>query len=140
MATKTRAHTESSALAERIISDPAIHGGTPVVKGTHIPVERLLAQLSGKPDVADVLALYPELTKEDIQAVFAYARAAVQAQVRSGQPIPPPAPDDIWANYDPDRALMALDRLAEALRGVDLDRLRADIREARGHTTDELSD
>ncbi len=135
----TTAKTKQTPFGERIVSDPNVDDGAPLVKGTRVPVERVLAQLAAKPDLGDVLALYPELSLEDLRAVFTYARAAVQAQVRSGQPIPTPAPDDIWANYDPEKALQALDRLAESMRDVDFDKLQADIRAWRGHS-DEDSD
>ena len=38
---------------------------------------------------------------------------------------------DIWANYAPERAREAMRAAAGALRGVDLDELRRDLREAR---------
>ncbi|MBA2278725.1 MAG: DUF433 domain-containing protein [Chloroflexia bacterium] len=136
----TTAKTKQTPFGERIVSDPNVDDGAPLVKGTHVPVERVLAQLAAKPDLDDVLALYPELSVEDMQAVFTYARAAVQAQVRSGQPMSPPAPDDIWATYDPEKALQALDRLAESMRDVDFDKLRADIRAGRGHEPHEQPD
>ena len=129
----TRAKTKQTAFGERIVSDPQVEGGAPLVQGTRVPVERLLAQLAAKPDIADVLALYPELTIEDMQAVFAYAYTAVQAQVRSGQPFPEPGPEDIWANYDPAKVREALKRSAGVLHGTDAEKFLAYLREMRGH-------
>jgi uncharacterized protein (DUF433 family) len=51
--------------------------GKPVVKGTRIPVERVIAQLAENPDVNELFAAYPELTIEDVKAVLAYAHTAV---------------------------------------------------------------
>ena len=62
---------------DRIVRDPAIQGGTPIVKGTRIPVELVLGHLVGAPDLDDLFAAYPHLTIDDVKAVLAYAREAV---------------------------------------------------------------
>ena len=54
--------------------------GKPVVKGTRIPVELVLAHLAHNPDLHELFATYPHLTIEDVKACLAYARAAVQAK------------------------------------------------------------
>jgi uncharacterized protein (DUF433 family) len=63
---------------ERITQNPEIMTGKPVVKGTRIPVERVLAHLSQNSDLADLFAAYPELTEEDVKACFAYAHAMIE--------------------------------------------------------------
>jgi uncharacterized protein (DUF433 family) len=63
---------------ERITQNPEIMTGKPVVKGTRIPVERVLAHLAQNPDLADLFAAYPELTEEDVKACFAYAHAVIE--------------------------------------------------------------
>jgi uncharacterized protein (DUF433 family) len=63
---------------ERITQDPEIMAGKPVVKGTRIPVARILAHLAQNPDLADLFAAYPELTEEDVKACFAYAHAVIE--------------------------------------------------------------
>lgn len=62
----------------RITVDPEIMVGKPVVKGTRIPVERVLAHLAHTPDVTDLFAAYPELTVEDVKACLAYAQTLVE--------------------------------------------------------------
>ena len=62
---------------EKIIQDPNIMVGKPVVKGTRIPVDKVLDQLAYKPDLQELLAIYPELTVDDVKACLAYAQAAV---------------------------------------------------------------
>jgi len=62
---------------ERIVQDPTIMVGKPVVKGTRIPVEKILDQLAYNPDLAELFAIYPELTREDVKASLAYAQAVV---------------------------------------------------------------
>lgn len=66
---------------ERITIDPEIMVGKPVVRGTRIPVERVLAHLEEN-DRADLFAAFPELTEDDVKACLAYARAAVKRQRR----------------------------------------------------------
>jgi uncharacterized protein (DUF433 family) len=76
---------------QRIIEDPEIMVGKPVVKGTRIPVERVLAHLARNPDLDDLFAAYPELTVEDVQACFAYAQALIErkgAKARRNTPAP----------------------------------------------------
>ncbi len=67
---------------DRISQDPEIMVGKPVVKGTRIPVDRVLHHLAEN-DRADLFAAFPELTEEDVKAVLDYARAAVARQQRT---------------------------------------------------------
>lgn len=62
---------------DRIISEPDILVGKPVVKGTRIPVELVLAKLAHNPDLEELLADYPRLTREDVRACLEYARELV---------------------------------------------------------------
>jgi hypothetical protein len=41
-------------------------------------------------------------------------------------------PDDPFAYYDPKRALEGLEKSRGALKGVDIEKLKADLREQRG--------
>jgi uncharacterized protein (DUF433 family) len=61
----------------RIVRDPEIMVGKPVVRGTRIPVERVLRHLEEN-DRADLFAAFPELTEDDVRACLAYARAALE--------------------------------------------------------------
>lgn len=65
---------------DRIIQDPAIMVGKPVIKGTRIPVERVIAHLATNPDLNDLFAAYPELKIEDVKACLVYAHKAVTAK------------------------------------------------------------
>jgi uncharacterized protein (DUF433 family) len=62
---------------DRIVQDPAILGGKPVVKGTRIAVEVILEYLAHNPNFDDLFADYPRLTMEDVQACLAYAQTLV---------------------------------------------------------------
>ncbi len=63
-------------LAPRIVVDPAIRFGKPIIEGTRVPVDLLLARLSGGMTVAEVAGEY-EVTIEDIQAALAYAAQVI---------------------------------------------------------------
>jgi len=58
---------------ERIVSNPAIMVGKPCVKGTRITVEFILGRFADGWSEKEVLDSYPNLTLDDLRAVFAYA-------------------------------------------------------------------
>jgi uncharacterized protein (DUF433 family) len=60
-------------MSERIIIDPEICNGRPVVRGTRIAVQTVLEFLGAGDSIEDVLAEYPDLTREDVQACLSYA-------------------------------------------------------------------
>ena len=60
-------------LLSRITVDPKIMVGKPTIRGMRITVEQILRALAGGIAVNELLQDYPDLEKEDIQAVFAYA-------------------------------------------------------------------
>ena len=59
---------------ERIVADPRILAGKPVVKGTRIAVDLVLEELAHNPDIHELLAAHPDLTRDDVQACLAYAK------------------------------------------------------------------
>lgn len=71
---------------ERIIQDPDIMVGKPVVKGTRIPVELVLAKLAANPDLDELFADYPRLTVEDVKACLEYAQVLVQNEDKVRKP------------------------------------------------------
>ncbi len=62
---------------DRIELNPRICNGKPVIKGTRIPVSVILEQIAEGEPWGALLAGYPELKKEDIQAALLYARAFI---------------------------------------------------------------
>jgi uncharacterized protein (DUF433 family) len=52
--------------------------GKPVVKGTRIPVERVIQHLADNPDLNDLFLAFPHLTREDVPACLAYAYAYLE--------------------------------------------------------------
>jgi len=65
-----------------IVSDPAVMGGLPVVKGTRIPARTLHAKLKGGETLDSVLDDYPYLGRETVEAAYLY----VEANPRRGRP------------------------------------------------------
>ena len=65
---------------ERIVVDPDIMAGKPVVRGTRIPVDLVLKRLAQDLDINALLMAYPRLTKEDVQACLAYANTLVAGE------------------------------------------------------------
>jgi uncharacterized protein (DUF433 family) len=63
---------------DRITQDPAVMVGKPVIKGTRIPVERVIGHLAQNPDLDNLFGAYPELTLDDVKAALAYARTLVE--------------------------------------------------------------
>lgn len=58
---------------ERIVLDPEILSGKPVVRGTRLAVEFILELLAAGCTESEVLGNYPGLEREDILACLAYA-------------------------------------------------------------------
>jgi len=58
---------------ERISIDPNVCHGKPCIKGTRIMVWIIVDHLANGDTVEDVLAAYPSLPREDVQAALAYA-------------------------------------------------------------------
>jgi uncharacterized protein (DUF433 family) len=61
----------------RIITDPRIMTGKPVIEGTRITVELVLTRLAEGRSVADILIEYPHLTEAQVTAAIDNARALV---------------------------------------------------------------
>ncbi len=61
------------ALSDRIVVDPKILTGKPIVRGTRISVELVVELLAAGWSHAQILASYPHLSEEDIRACLGYA-------------------------------------------------------------------
>lgn len=65
---------------ERIVMNPEILAGKPVVKGTRLAVEFVIGLLAQGWSESEVLRNYPGLTREDIQACLSYAEALLEGE------------------------------------------------------------
>ena len=59
--------------SERILVDPEILAGKPVVRGTRLAVEFILELLASGETEQELLSSYPGLTREDILACLSWA-------------------------------------------------------------------
>jgi uncharacterized protein (DUF433 family) len=64
----------------RIVLDPDILAGKPVIKGTRLAVEFIVGLMADGWSEAEILGEYPGLTREDILACLAYARETLSAE------------------------------------------------------------
>jgi uncharacterized protein (DUF433 family) len=60
-------------MSDRIMVQPDICNGKPVIRGTRITVQTVLEFLAAGDSVEDVLEEYPSLTREDVRACLDYA-------------------------------------------------------------------
>lgn len=58
---------------QRIVIDPNIQTGKPIIKGTRITVELVIELLAQGWSTEDIQTNYPGLDRKDIQACLAYA-------------------------------------------------------------------
>lgn len=70
---------------ERIVRDPKVCGGEPVFSGTRVTLRTVLASLAAGDSAEAILADFPSLKAEDIQAAIAFAAAS------AGEDLPVPA-------------------------------------------------
>jgi uncharacterized protein (DUF433 family) len=65
---------------DRIILDPSILAGKPIIKGTRLAVEFVIDLLAQDWTEADILRNYPNLTHEDILACLGYASLRLKSE------------------------------------------------------------
>ena len=74
--------------ADRIVVDPGIMVGKPVVKGTRIPVELVLRRLAIDLNLETLFEDYPRLNLDDVKACIEYAQALVAGEEIFPSPVP----------------------------------------------------
>jgi len=75
-----------------IVRDPLICGGAPVFLGTRVTLRTVLASLAAGDSVEAILADFPTLKAEDVQAAIQFAAAS------AGEDMPAPATPQISSN------------------------------------------
>jgi len=61
------------AQAERIVTDPAVLLGKPIIRGTRVPVFLVAGLVEAARTPEQIVDDYPELTIEDVEAAVAFA-------------------------------------------------------------------
>ncbi|MBT9149285.1 MAG: hypothetical protein DDT27_00212 [Dehalococcoidia bacterium] len=67
-------------LLSRITVNPKVMLGKPTIRGMRITLEQILRALAGGVSQQELLQEFPELEKEDFQAVFAYVTHLVDEE------------------------------------------------------------
>jgi len=63
-----------------IVADPKILGGKPCVRGTRLSVEFLLELAASGATQEQILAQYPQLTRDGLAAAFWYAAGVLKGE------------------------------------------------------------
>lgn len=67
-------------MEDRIVVDPQVCSGKPCIRGTRIMVKNILGMIAGGETIENILAAYPELTREDVQAALEYATRVIDEE------------------------------------------------------------
>lgn len=62
----------------RIVRNPKILAGKPIIAGTRIPLTLILNLLAHGQTIKEIIDDYPDLTAEDIKAAVKYAQKVVE--------------------------------------------------------------
>jgi len=65
---------------DRIIVDPDIMVGKPVIKGTRIPVDAIIKRIAECMTINEILEDFSNLTKSDIEAALEYAADIIRGE------------------------------------------------------------
>ena len=68
-------------LLGRIVVDPNILAGKPVIKGTRIPIYLIIELIAAGMNIKDVLKEYPELKEDDVKAALLYASKLLEKEI-----------------------------------------------------------
>lgn len=69
---------------ERIVTDPSVLFGKPIIRGTRVPVYLIMGLVEAGQTPEQIVDDFPDLTVEDVEAVLAYTgQAGASAEVWS---------------------------------------------------------
>ena len=68
------------ARSKRIVVDPKIMVGKPVIKGTRIPVDAIIHRIAEGSSVEEIIQDYPRITRKDIKAALEYAESLIRGE------------------------------------------------------------
>jgi len=70
----------TTTLLKRVVCDPAVMIGKPVIKGTRMPVQLIVEKLAAGETAAQLLEDYPFLREQDIRAALLYSARSVSRE------------------------------------------------------------
>jgi uncharacterized protein (DUF433 family) len=71
---------------DRIVIDPEIQHGKPVIRGTRVPVARIIGGLAGGMTKEEIMREY-EISAEDVLAALNYAAQLIETEMFHPLPI-----------------------------------------------------
>lgn len=66
---------------DRIVSDAAVLGGKPCIRGTRISVEFILEMVADGASRDDIVLSYPQLAPEDFEQALRYASGMLKNEI-----------------------------------------------------------
>jgi uncharacterized protein (DUF433 family) len=70
---KARRSVRRMSYSDRVVLEPGVRFGKPIIRSTRITVSDVLSYLAGGMSENAILADFPQLTSEDIRACLAFA-------------------------------------------------------------------
>jgi len=64
---------------DRIVIDPEIQHGKPIIRGTRVPIARIIGGLAGGMTNEEIMREY-EVTEQEIRAALSYAAELIDAE------------------------------------------------------------
>ena len=71
---------QEKAISLRIVANPRIMAGKPVIRGTRIPIDAIIKRFAEGMNIENVIADSPKITKEDIYAALEYSARLVKGE------------------------------------------------------------
>ena len=72
-------------MTERVVLDPEVQHGKPVIRGTRVPVARIVGGLAGGMSKDEVAAEYG-ITEDDVLAALAFAAGILEREQHHALP------------------------------------------------------
>ncbi|MBI3536455.1 MAG: DUF433 domain-containing protein [Chloroflexi bacterium] len=73
-------------MEERVVIDPKVQHGKPVIRGTRVPVTRIVGGLAAGMTEEEIMHEY-EITKEDVRAALEFAAHLIETETFHPLPI-----------------------------------------------------
>ena len=74
---------------DRIVLDPSVCAGQPVIRGTCVLVRLILGYLAHGETTETILRDFPSINGEDVRAVIAFAASAAKEDLPEAGPLQP---------------------------------------------------
>lgn len=72
---------------DRVIIDPEIQHGKPIIRGTRVPVARIVGGLAGGMTIEEIVREY-EVSEQDVFAALSFAAEVIDCEQHHPLPMP----------------------------------------------------